>query len=266
MGNFSGRISLVAIQRLVLTEAQRLDAWGPTCKQVMGRVTIDGRSLACHEKAITAFTAWEMIRATHGYPVSGTDTGIYNCRRIGNSPSRPWSAHAWALALDVNWLTNPDGSKLKTDLPPAMQKDLQELRTNSGQFVFRWGGDWDRDPTTSHSYYDAMHWEVVAHPDDLASGIAGLMLYPEDEMQQVLSQGSRGAGVAKVQAKLNRWQDDAVNIHGFNRAFPELKTDGIFGPATRNAVVHYQRAAGLQQTGELDGLTLGFLLDTGNAP
>lgn len=246
------RADTLNFMALVLTEAQRRNAWGQPCAQTMGKVTIDGRQFACNAGAIHAFTAWEMVRARHGYKLTGNDTGIYNCRVIRGT--RIYSSHAWALALDVNWLENPDGNKLKTDIPPAMREDLTNLRTNSGAPVFRWGGDWDRDPRTDHSYYDAMHWEVVAHPDDLASGIAGLALYPDDDMQQVLKIGDRGNGVAKVQRKLNKWNPPLA-----------LKEDGIYGPKTEAAVRLYQQAANIMQTGEVDGLTIGFLLDTGES-
>ena len=232
----------------ILTESARRAAWGTPCTLTFGKVTIDTRTLSCHAKAIPAFSAWEQVRATFGYRVTGDDTGIYNCRVIRGTSV--YSSHAWALALDVNWLTNPDGNKLKTDIPPAMQEALQDIRTNSGQHVFRWGGDWDRNPSSSHKYYDAMHWEVVAHPEDLASGISGLALYPDDDMQQVLKSGMRGNAVAKSQKKLNEWNPKLL-----------LKEDGIFGPLTTEGVRLYQRAAGIMQTGEIDGLTASFLLD-----
>lgn len=127
-----------------------------------------------------AWEVFEQVRARHNYDihkpydprdVDPGDSGMYNCRHIGNDPDRPWSTHAWAGALDANWRTNPDGSRLITDMPVAMRDDLHALRTKSGAPVFRWGGDWDRDPRTDHSYYDAMHWEIAATPAEIASGI-----------------------------------------------------------------------------------------------
>jgi hypothetical protein len=162
---------------LVLNETQRLAAWGDPC--VAGDVdlvslVLDGRTFQVNTLGLEAFQMWETIRAQHDYKLTGTDTGFYNCRHMRHKTSLPWSVHAWAMALDVNWLENPAGNKLVTDIPQAMIDDLLAVRTGSGERVFRWGGDWDWDgESTDHSYLDAMHWEVVAHPSDLASGIIG---------------------------------------------------------------------------------------------
>lgn len=158
----------------VTTDARRHAAWGDPCqaKATAGRVTIDGRTFVLSIDAVAAFEVWERIRHRHGYRLTGTDTGFYNCRHMQHNPDLPMSYHSWGMALDVNWLENPAGSKLVTDIPQAMIDDLLAVRTGSGARVFRWGGDWDWDGvSTDHSYIDAMHWEVVAHPSDLATGI-----------------------------------------------------------------------------------------------
>lgn len=150
--------------------------WGRPCALHDPAVVTIGRAkLRVDGRAAEAFESWERVRARHGYDVHPAypegDTGSYNCRHIGNDEDRPWSVHAWGCAIDVNWNSNPDGSRLRTDIPQAMRDDLHALRTRSGAPVFRWGGDWDRDPRTGHSYYDAMHWEIVATPAELASGV-----------------------------------------------------------------------------------------------
>lgn len=158
----------------VTTDYRRRTAWGNPCqsKATAGRVSIDGRSFVLSRDAVEAFEVWEKIRAKHGYKLTGSDTGFYNCRHMQHNPSLPYSYHSWGMALDVNWLENPAGSKLVTDIPQEMIDELLSVRTNSGARVFRWGGDWDWDGVSSdHSYIDAMHWEVVAHPLDLATGI-----------------------------------------------------------------------------------------------
>lgn len=239
----------------VNSESRRKAAWGPPCTIPFATVHVAGRALKCHAEAVGAFTVLEDIRAKYGYEAPGSDTGIYNCRHIGNDPSRPWSAHAWATALDLNWQQNPAGRKLVTDMPEAMIKELQSVKTRSGVYVFMWGGDWDRNPATGHSYWDAMHWEIVAHPLDLATGFetaAALVSVPPKEGTEVaLKNGDRGNACRAIQRELNRW----------NPAL-SLVEDGIFGLRTEVAVKEYQKAADLPVSGVADSLTLGFLLTT----
>ena len=228
----------------VNTEARRYAAWGPVCSPPLATVTIDQRILKCHRGVASAFEAWEKIRADHDYAVDGPDTGFYNCRRINHNPANPYSAHAWASALDVNWLTNPAGSKFRTDIPREMRAELMALRTNSGAYVFMWGGDWDRNPDTPHTFWDAMHWEVIAHPDDLATGINGQPPTREEDPMG-LNTGDRSHAVRALQRHLADW-NPALGI----------KDDGIYGQHTKAAVRTYQTAAGLPETGEADDTTL----------
>jgi hypothetical protein len=233
------------------SDVRRKTAWGSPCQMALAPATIDGRQIKVNSLTLPAFWALEQIRAKHSYHAPGSDTGAYNCRRMRHDEKLPYSAHAWATALDWNWLENPAGSKLVTDMPKGMIADLQGLQTNSGVWVFMWGGDWDRAPLTGHSYYDAMHWEVIAHPLDLATGVKSMPLKQKgaDEMQ-TLNPGDRGALVKLAQQCLNRWQPTLA-----------LVEDGIFGRSitdggrTGVAVKAYQQASGLDETGVIDGLT-----------
>lgn len=158
------------------------DNWGQPCKGTRVKVTINGHQFSVDVRSKPAWEAFEKVRARHGYdvhdPYPDGDSGTFNCRHIGGDSDRPWSSHAWAAALDSNWLTNPDGNRLRTDMPKAMRDELQALKTaKSGLRVLRWGGDWDRDPRTGHSYFDAMHWELHVSPSELAEGIVD----PHDE-------------------------------------------------------------------------------------
>lgn len=238
----------------VNTNRRRIEAWGQPCPTAAtaGRVTLDGRTFACHSDAVDTFEAYEVIRARHGYRLTGNDTGLYNCRRIRHStnPKDPWSEHAWGKALDQNWLENPAGNKLVTDMPPAMIADLLQLRTASGAFLLRWGGDWDRDPTTGHSYYDAMHWGEIAHPLDKATGI----IIPDGTGDPVtdtagLKPGDRSNAVGALQATLQAWDPNLG-----------LREDNIYGDATSGAVAHFQRSAGIPDSGVADLNTLIWIL------
>lgn len=160
--------------------------WGQPCDLHDAQtVRIGGHRFRTDGRMVPAWKAFDRVVQRHGYdihpPYPAGDSGMYNCRHIGGDPDRPWSVHAWAGAIDVNWQSNPDGSRLRTDMPKAMRDDLHALRTRSGAPVFRWGGDWDRDPRTGHSYYDAMHWEIVATPAEIATGILDPNEPPEEE-------------------------------------------------------------------------------------
>lgn len=136
---------------------------------------------ACSRKGrlyLAAYHALDTVMHRHGYRPRAGVTGAYNCRKITGGTG--YSLHAYgvgdiftfwtgvrcatSLAVDINWDTNPYGPRLVTDMPRAMIDDILAIRTNSGAQVFRWGG-----------YYrgnkDAMHFEIVCSPTDLATGI-----------------------------------------------------------------------------------------------
>lgn len=240
----------------VTTEARRLAAWGRPGTAARGGDVIlvdtllDGRPLAVNRLAAPAFRAFERIRARHGYRLTGNDTGFYSYRHMRHDPSLPWSVHAWAMALDINWLENPAGSKLVTDIPKPMILELQSVRTLSGARVFRWGGDWDWDGiSTDHSYIDAMHWEAVAHPLDLATGIDS---EENDEMTLTLTKPhTTGLAVGLHQRGLLAWNAGAL---------PEWKDDGDYGEETAEWVETFQTAHGLPATGSIDGVTSATIL------
>lgn len=127
---------------------------------------------------LDAYRALDACFRAHGYRVRKDDTGAYNCRRITGGTG--YSLHAYgpadrftfwtgvtiatALAVDINWQTNPYGRRLVTDMPPAMIAAIKAIRTRSGRQVWRWGGDYSGNK-------DAMHFEIVCSPQDLATGI-----------------------------------------------------------------------------------------------
>jgi len=161
------------------SERWREEKWGDACATAKTTIVWIGADqstgqkevgLTVDRRAVPIFRAAAAVIARHRYLVDRTQTGAYNCRHIGNDVNRPWSSHAWATAVDINWRRNPDGSRLVTDMPAAMIDDLQALTCADGTPCWRWGGDWDRDPRTGHTYYDAMHFEAFATPDEIASG------------------------------------------------------------------------------------------------
>jgi hypothetical protein len=208
--------------------------WGPGCDRqtiVAAYWIISSGKIQCHQDAVPAFRALGRVMRAHGYQVRRDVTGCYNCRPItgGTAPS----AHSQGIALDVNWDTNPYRTdRVITDMPRDMVESALALTTTDGIPLFRWGGDWDNRPETPNSNYDAMHWEVIATPEEIRRKV----LVPDfDEDKQslwpLLAVGDRGPAVKKLQQYImdagSAWM---------------ITTDGLFGPLTAQAVGAYQVA------------------------
>lgn len=150
---------------MALSTTALRQAWAPACRS-KGKVFLP------------AYDALDAGLRKHQYKVRSADSGAYNCRKITGGSG--YSLHAYgpaysftfwngvkfstSLAVDINWQSNPYGPRLITDMPRAMIDDIVAIRTNNGRQVWGWGG-----------YYrgnkDAMHFEIVCSPGDLATGI-----------------------------------------------------------------------------------------------
>lgn len=232
---------------------------------------LPGVNIYVDARSYEAFVALADVMSQHFYEVRSRDTGSYNCRPIRGSNA--WSAHAWGLAADVNWSTNPYRKTLVTDMPDAMVKAALAIRTERGeQRVFKWGGDWDNRPETDHSIYDAMHWEVIATPTELKSGIVVPRGHRKPASKvpavtphwtdralgalPVLSQrtGSKSPFTRKVQLLVNSFLTPRFNV----------KVDGAYGPNTAKAVARVQGALGLTKDGICGRNTWGALTGLGD--
>lgn len=126
-----------------------------------------------------AWDAHQMVMRHYGYKLRAADTGSRNCRNVTGGKLKSmhaffivcvimlWNlakAIAGGLAADFNWTTNPYGPRLVTDMPREMVDAILAIRTNNGVRVFMWGGYWDGNK-------DAMHYDIVCEPVDLATGI-----------------------------------------------------------------------------------------------
>lgn len=255
----------------IMNQTQRFAAWGKpgTASKgggvVLVDIVLDGRTLKVEKEAYNEFAAFEAIRDAHDHHMTGTDVGFYSYRHMRHDPSLPWSVHAWARALDWDWLQNPAGSKLVTNIPREMRNDLLALRYNSGARVFLWGGDWDWDGQSSdHTYIDAMHWEAVGHPLDAATGIKGFTptkpVAPATdwtkELIVALPTLKKGDGfknknphlrddVRRMQACMAIGGVMAVNTFNPKNGMP----DGLFGDGSFNGLVSYQGKNGLKKDG-----------------
>ena len=134
-----------------------------------------------------AWSALEAVLDRHKYTIRPADTDTYNCRNLRGSERK--SAHSSGIALDLNWQTNPyqthNGTRkarysskasqeeraadvradlADTDMTEEMIADILAISTSSGARVFGWGGD-------RQTNKEAMHFEIIATPEDLATGI-----------------------------------------------------------------------------------------------
>lgn len=169
------------------------------------------------------------------------------CWGFANRPirgtNRP-SNHSWGLAVDLNAPANPMGAKLVTDMPGWMV----ELWKSK---MFRWGGDY-------RGRKDAMHYEFQGTPGDAGRLIAEVggagpapaggpveapaqapaPAPPGAATGPLLKKGAEGPDVRRLQERLN-----AAGI--------QVVVDGDFGPATEQAVRHFQKERGLGVDGRV---------------
>ena len=134
-----------------------------------------------------AWKALETVLVKYGYDIRIDDTDSYACREIKSGGGR--SLHAYGIALDINWHTNPyldhAGTRLPrfsggitqgeraqdvklgkadTDMTRTMVDAAQAIMTLGGKKVFGWGGDW-------RTLKDSMHFQIEVTPAQLAVGI-----------------------------------------------------------------------------------------------
>ena len=131
--------------------------WSPACNGG-GMVTIpagdQGARVTVDADVVAIFRAVFAIFAKYRYAIRRADTGAYVCRAITGGTG--YSLHAYGIAVDVNWQSNPYGPNLVTGLRPGLRKHNLTLNVDGEQIV-RWGGRYS-------SNKDAMHFEVVVTP------------------------------------------------------------------------------------------------------
>ena len=159
------------------TTAQLRVLWSPACTGPCASVPLfGGASISVRASTVEAWQALNAVLIKWDYKATPPDCGAYNCRAITGGTQ--YSLHAYGIAADLNWQQNPYGPVLITDMPRGMVDEIKAIRTNNGVGVFRWGGDYSGNK-------DAMHYEIVASPAEIATGIATgsqPIPKPEDEM------------------------------------------------------------------------------------
>ena len=201
-----------------------------------------------------AWTALAQVMANHDYRIRPADTDSYNCRRITGGTGL--SLHAYGIALDVNWDTNPylktpDGRKVRfssrrsqeargedvrsgtcdTDMTPAMIDDIRAIRTVDGKPVFAWGGDF-------RTSKDAMHFQIDLTPVEMERGIDWSTHTPTvvaiEEIPATMAfvkRGDLGPEVEYYQRKLVRLSPKSPGA-----------PDGKYGKDTATSVLAFQRS------------------------
>lgn len=227
-------------------------AWAPPCTGPLTRIELHGHGvISVRSTAAQAFHALNAILAKHNYRTRRADTGAYNCRKItgGNN----YSLHAYGIAADLNWTTNPYGPNLVTDMPMGMVHEIEALRTNDGHRVFRWGGRYSRNK-------DAMHYEVICTPAQLATGIRTATIQPpiqppvispdeeEYEMQIIVNQGRHLLVWGLWHLNIESEDSDALAFIGVKRkdvptSFLNLVTRTTVDAHNVNLAAFYAKAA-----------------------
>lgn len=170
-----------------LSTSQLRTVWGPSCatsSELTQFVFWTGVQVTVNRACVEAWRALDTILKDWGYAPRKADTGAYNCRTITGGTGL--SLHSFGIACDINWQSNPYGPNLVTDMPDGMVDDILTIRTLGGQQVFRWGGDYTGNK-------DAMHYEVVCSPTELAAGIDWTTVNAEEPMPTPITDADVGA-------------------------------------------------------------------------
>lgn len=172
---------------MALTSAEMRKAWKAyeAAPSKMEHTSFGGVSCLVAPETKETWQALDAILKAHGYEVRAGDTGTYADRNIAGTSLK--SLHAYGVALDLNWDTNPVNTKPKspvrfsskatqaarakdvkndladTDMTRQMIDDILAIRTNAGMRPLEWG-NWK-------TKIDTMHFEIDASPADLAAGI-----------------------------------------------------------------------------------------------
>lgn len=219
------------------TTAQLRALWGPDCtpnSELVG-FRFCGQVVWVHKLIVPALRQLDLVFRTHYYPVRSA--GSFNCRKITGGVGL--SLHAFGICIDINPDTNPYRTdKLVTDMSRELVQDAKNIMTRKGVRVWRWGGDFNDNNERDDRVYDAMHWECVASPAELAAGFED-QFYPTRQISlwPTLALGSFGSAVKHLQTELAPYTQSPLVV------------DGQFGSKTDEAVRIYQGMHGLVADG-----------------
>lgn len=197
--------------------------WGQSCNVQLVRVQLSEAAISVNAGIAELVGLIMRANEAQGYKYRAGDTGCYNCRSLRTGTD--WSWHAWALAIDCNWSTNPMRYPVVTDRP---RWEIERWN----RYGFGWGGDYD--PSNPP---DAMHVEFHGTP---AQAVAALNL-----ARQELG-GAQPTPQPQPQPAPGPAPSDQVKKDQFDltdTGFPTGGIDGIWGPASQSACKAFQFAA-----------------------
>lgn len=223
-------------------------------------LNILGTNTPVNPRTVEAWKVFDHILRTHGYDADSA--WAYNCRRITGGTG--YSLHAYGIALDVDPKDNPY-LRLRTfkwsdtKFTPEQVEAVLAVKTNSGEQVFSWGGNW-------RTIKDYMHWEIECQPSALDSGIAYEI--PEEDEEMVYKKGDKGFIVAALQEGLKALGYPTGNFTPFSGSTPDwfdgtftAGSDGDYGSTTSSAVKMLQRDIGVTLTGEVGYTEFNILME-----
>ena len=218
--------------------------------------------------AVDAFRALESALKSSGYQPASS--WAYNCRNIAGTDS--YSLHSFGIAIDLDPAVNPFSAgdpysgKIKANHVAA----VLAIKNTRGRAVWAWGGNWTKRDRM-HFQIDQgpsavdIDWSTVPGGSSVGSATAGASSVGtprrtttaapaattiELQEETVLTRGSKGKAVERIQRSLQVWDPAALPEHG---------ADGGYGLETIEWVKKYQEAMGLPSTGNVDGLTAAML-------
>ncbi len=140
------------------------------CKGPHALLNILGRyPVRVQPELINASKALEKALLDTGYPSETGPLGSYNCRTIGGGTT--WSLHAYAVALDIDYPSNPylrgdtsivEGftSDPRFRLTERNVDAVEAIRNVEGEQLWRWLG-W----SSPRGISDTMHFQINTPPD-----------------------------------------------------------------------------------------------------
>jgi hypothetical protein len=168
--------------------------------------------------------SWEMRKRdeTHG------GQGGMACRAIKGSDPKVPSNHSSGTAWDCNTKGNPmilDDAGVPVSQKRFVSRQSPVLIRLAGAARIYWGG-WYADRQSGYS--DAMHFEYMARPEDVAQSLKDLDAEYERIHAELFPPEEPPVDAEQVKAV-----QQAINDLGWQ---PPLLVDGIYGPITTAAV------------------------------
>lgn len=241
---------------LNLSDYSRLPSgkgWGQPCTAARATVTLTYARVTVDARIAELVGLVMRACEARGYIFRAADTGAYNCRKIAGTNT--WSNHAWALAIDVNWQSNPYTTAWRTDIPDWMHNLWN-------RYGFAWGGDY------TGGKRDFMHFEFMGTPQQaqLALALARAELAgvtplptpvptPASKVDQstpfpysrgqyfglITGPAESHGGIDAAEKAYVRYIQVRLQQEGFAPNVPGW-ADGIFEQPTADAVANWQRA------------------------